>query len=129
MRRVTQQEMAAVLRLDGPARYAHFVKFVADTEEVWSVWQDGWALFEDDGGRRLFPLWPAKVYAEACCSGEWAGCEARQIPLSELLDERLQTLRSENVLVVVFPTPEGKGVIPELDALEESLMTELERYA
>jgi len=31
----TQKELEAVLRLDGPARYEHFVKRVADEEIAW----------------------------------------------------------------------------------------------
>src|SRR5687768_9383241 len=105
MRRVTQKQMEAVLRLDGPARFQHFIKFVADTETVWGLWRDGWALLGDNAGREYFPLWPAREYAEAYRGTDWADHEASEIELDDLLDELLPKLRAANKGVAVFPTP------------------------
>ncbi|MDG0793997.1 DUF2750 domain-containing protein [Cohnella ginsengisoli] len=35
-------------------------KKVADSETVWGLYEDGWAITEDDKGNRLFPVWPKK---------------------------------------------------------------------
>src|SRR5687767_4146488 len=45
-----ENEMAAVLALPGPERYAHSIKKIADEGQVWSLWQEGWAHASDDGG-------------------------------------------------------------------------------
>jgi hypothetical protein len=44
VRPATPQELAAVLKLDGPARVERFVKRVAGEEQAWGLWSDGWAM-------------------------------------------------------------------------------------
>src|SRR4051812_31525339 len=63
----------AVLRLDATARHTHFVKRVVDAELVWGLWKDGWALMADETGQQVFPLWPAREYAELCAVADWEG--------------------------------------------------------
>lgn len=58
-RRVTDQEAAAVLALDAGARYAHFIKQVADSEVVWGLQDsEGWISLTDDSGAELLPVCP-----------------------------------------------------------------------
>ena len=128
MRRTNEKEMHAVLRLDGPARFAHFVKRVVDSEIAWGLWKDGWALMENDDGTRVFPLWPAREYAELLRAGQWAEYEPREIPLADLLDELVPKLAEQGVLAGVFPTATGKGVTPRVEELSASLREELEKY-
>jgi hypothetical protein len=120
--------MEAVLRLDGQRRFAHFIKMAADTQNVWGLWKDGWALSEDDSGTKVFPLWPAREYADACRVGDWAEYEPSVIPVEELLSELLPKLRSKSILTGVFPTPSGQGVTPDLDTLAGALREELAKY-
>jgi hypothetical protein len=78
----TVKEIEAVLVLDGPKRYAHWIKKVADQQQVWSLWErGGWALASDDGGRQVVPVWPHSEYAARCAQGEWSGYEAKSIAL------------------------------------------------
>jgi hypothetical protein len=65
----------AVLALPGPKRYAHFIKVAADQDKVWGLFSDGWALAGTEDGKEVFPLWPAREYAELCASGLWADYE------------------------------------------------------
>jgi hypothetical protein len=120
--------MEAVLRLDGPERFKHFVKRVADSERAWGLWADGWALMENDDGTKVFPLWPAREYAELHRNGNWAGYEAREIEVDELLEELLPRLADAVTLPGVFPTPAGKGVTPSPAELAQALREELAKY-
>jgi Protein of unknown function (DUF2750) len=97
VRKVTDKEVNAVIRLDGPARVERFVKVVADDEVAWGLWADGWALMADDEGRQVFPLWPARQYAELCRTDEWSAYEAREIELSVLLEEFFPKFRERGV--------------------------------
>ncbi len=117
-----------MLRLDGPARFRHFVKRVADAECAWGLWSDGWALLANDAGTPVFPLWPAPEYAERCCTGDWAEFEATSIPLEELLDELLPSLAKHGTVPGIFPTPGGQSVLPGIEALTAALREELTRY-
>lgn len=128
MRRISEKEIQAVLRLDGPARFNHFVKGVVDSEVAWGLWKDGWALMKNDDGTQVFPLWPAREYAQLHRTGNWSEYEAREIPLADLLDELVSKLMQAGVLPGVFPTPQGKGVTPTPNELAASLRKELENY-
>ena len=128
MRETGQKEIEAVLKLDGPARFEHFVKRVVDEQLAWGLWDDGWALMAVSEGDAVFPLWPAREYAERCCIEDWRQYEPKEIPLQALLDELLPKLKARNVRPGVFPTASGKGVTPTVDELREALIEELERY-
>jgi hypothetical protein len=128
MRKTSQKEIDAVVRLDGPARFEHFVKRVVDEERAWGLWKDGWALMAASDGEQVFPLWPAREYAEACRVEDWSAYEPEEIPLRRLLDELLPKLKDDRVRPGVFPTPHGKGVTPTVDELQAALREELERY-
>jgi hypothetical protein len=117
----SEKEIEAVLRLDGPARFSHFVKQVVDFEEAWGLWKDGWALMTNNDGTSVFPLWPAREYAQLNCTGDWSEYEPRAIPLVELLDGLLPDLVTQGILPGVFPTPTGKGVTPSVAELDRTL--------
>ena len=123
-----QKKIEAVIALPGPKAYEYFIKRVADWEEAWSLYQDGWALGETDEGARTFPLWPAKDYARLCAIEEWGGYEPVAIPLDELMDELLPNLKQDNVLPSVFPRPSGIAVHREVDVLLCDLRRELSQY-
>lgn len=117
----SEKEVEAVLRLDGPERFRHFVKQVVDFETAWGVWNNGWVLMANDGGTSVFPLWPAREYVERCCTGTWANYEPRPITLDELLDDFLPNFAERGILPGVFPTPNRKGVTPSSDELAAAL--------
>lgn len=122
------KQMAAVLALPGAKRFEHFIKVVADQQVVWGLYQNGWALAAADDGETVFPLWPAKEYAEVCASGEWSGYEPRPITLSDFLEKLLPKLRIDGVLPGVFFTPASKGVTPSADEVKSALEAELQKY-
>lgn len=126
--RINPAQIKTVLALPGPRRYEHFVKVICDWQKVWSLFKDGWALAATDDGRSVFPLWPAKEYAELCAIDEWAGYESRSFSLDDLLDDLLPKLKQDNMLPGVFYTPGDKGMTPEIDALTSDIKIELHNY-
>jgi hypothetical protein len=128
MKQASPKEIEAVLKLDGPARFAHFVKRVVDEERAWSLWDDGWALMVEDAGTEVLPLWPAREYAERCKHEDWSRYEPREVKLSEILDDLLPSLSDAGLRVGVFPTPGGKGVTVAVGELEAALRVEMDRY-
>ncbi len=123
-----EKEIEAVLKRAGPERFKHFVKRVVDEERAWGLWQDGWAFMVETNGPQVFPLWPAREYAERCRMGAWEAYEPEEIPLESLLDELLPKLRDRDVLPGVFPIPSGKGVTPTVEKLIEALRHEMAKY-
>ncbi|HET9158764.1 MAG TPA: DUF2750 domain-containing protein [Myxococcaceae bacterium] len=126
-RTLSSEQITAVIALNGPKRYAHFIKRAADEGEAWGLYEGGWALMGDGDERPLFPIWPAREYAQLLAVGEWASHEPRAIPVHSLLDELLPDLREKGTGLAVFPVPSGRGVVPELDVVEADLRQELSR--
>jgi hypothetical protein len=92
------------------------------------LYQDGWALAAADDGTTVFPLWPAKEYAQVCAAKEWAGYEPRSISLSDFTEVLLPKLKLDGVSPGVFFTPTSKGVTPSVDDLKSALEAELQNY-
>jgi hypothetical protein len=126
--KVNPKQMEAVLALSGNKRFEHFIKVIADWQEVWGLYQDGWALAAADDGTTVFPLWPAKEYAQICAANEWNGYEPRSISLSDFTEMLLPKLKLDGVLPGVFFTPTSKGVTPSVDDLKSALEAELQNY-
>ncbi|MFN9729431.1 MAG: DUF2750 domain-containing protein [Pseudomonadota bacterium] len=126
--KVSPKQMEAVLALPGIKRFEHFIKVIADWQEVWGLYQDGWALAAADDGTTVFPLWPAKEYAQVCAANEWTAYEPRSISLSDFTEVLLPKLKLDGVLPGVFFTPTSKGVTPSVDELKSALEAELQNY-
>jgi hypothetical protein len=55
--KVSRKEVDAVFALPGPDRYEHFVKRVADWEEVWGLASEGgWVMMGDSDGHQVHAL-------------------------------------------------------------------------
>lgn len=126
--KVSPKQMESVLALPGIERFDHFIKVIADWQEVWGLYQDGWALAAADNGTTVFPLWPAKEYAQVCAANEWTGYEPRSISLGDFTEVLLPKLKLDGVLPGVFFTPASKGVTPSVDELRSALEAELKNY-
>lgn len=123
------EEIQSVIGLDGPERYRYCIKKIADSEMLWSLKDDkGWALFGDDAGHQLFPIWPHEKYASLCVDSDWAGYRPNPIALDSWLKRWLPGLKDENKLLAVFPTPQGRGIAVEPARLEMDLREELKWY-
>lgn len=123
-----QEKIDAVLALSGPRRYDHFIKVVAEREELWGLYNDGWVLAGTDADdRAVFPIWPEKVYAELCIDKGSDDNKAKALNLFEFMEEIMPELYEDGILPCVFFLPSDKGVIPTMDQLLEDLKAELQR--
>ncbi|CAA9530095.1 MAG: hypothetical protein AVDCRST_MAG31-2298 [uncultured Sphingomonas sp.] len=125
---MNKKQIEAVLALSGPERVKHFAKVVADREEAWSLYDDGWASSATDDGAPAFPLWPAHDYAQLRAAQEWSNYSPRAIALYELMESLIPMLSEQSAAVAVFQTPEGRSVTVAPDELLAMLASELERY-
>jgi hypothetical protein len=126
--KISKIQMESMLRLPANARYKHFVKVVVDWEEAWGLYNDGWALASTDDGVQVFPLWPAREYAELCAAGEWLKFVAKPISLRYLVGELLPALKEDGILPGVFCLPSDKGVTPAASDLLSDLNEEIKKY-
>lgn len=126
--KISPKQIQSVLALPGPQRYEHFIKIVADWEEVWGLYQNGWALAGTGDGVTVFPLWPAKEYAVLCANRRWADYEPKSFSLDGLINELLPKLKRDQMLPGIFYTPEDQGVTPEVDQFIADLQGEIAKY-
>jgi hypothetical protein len=122
------KKIDAVTALPSIERYKYFVKVAADTQEVWGLYDRGWAMASTESGEPAFPLWPSREFAEQCLAGAWKGFVPRSISLADLLNTLLPKLKVDRVLPAIFPSPQSKGVTPSLDDLVSALNSEMQRY-
>lgn len=126
--KLSQKQIDSVLALSGQRRYEHFVKVVVDCDQMWGLYQDGWALAETEKGQKVFLLWPACEYAKLCAKGEWSGFEPESITVKELMDELLPKLKADGMLPGVFCAPTSRGVTPTVEQLMADIRAELGKY-
>ena len=117
-----------MIALPGPKRFAHFVKAIVDREELWGLYDGGWALASTDDGTSVFPMWPAEEYAQLCAENEWRSYEPRSISLAGLLNDLLPKLQRDGVLPGVFMTPTSKSSTLSVEELIAALDAELQKY-
>ena len=129
MSKLSPEEMRGVLDADGPTRYAHFVKRVADWEEVWGLRApDGWVSVSDESGVSMFPVWPHEEYARLVATDDWSNAVPTSIDVHDWIDSWLPNLLEDGSKIAVFPTPQGKGVVVEPQQLKADIENELSRY-
>lgn len=125
---LNEKEIQSVIALPGPKRYEHWIKKVADQQQVWSLWQEGWALVSDKHGNELVPVWPHPKYAELCTHDQWQGYTPKSIDLDAWLTRWIPGMKRDSRSVAVFPTPQDKGVVVDPMRLEKDLREEMAQY-
>jgi hypothetical protein len=127
--KINRQEFEAVSSLPPAERYEHFVKRVADWEEVWTLRSpDGFALADDGDGRELVPVWPHPDYAGACACGAWADYLPDMISPARFREKWLPGIERDARAVSVFPVPAGPGIVSEAPRLAADLEAALSQY-
>ncbi|PKV44755.1 uncharacterized protein DUF2750 [Janthinobacterium sp. 61] len=121
------EKFKQVAGLPSAERHAYFVRKVADTQEVWGLYHDGWATAQVDG-KVVIPFWPEAVFAQACASGDWEYFQPRAIALDDFLNKWLPGMASNHQLASVFPVPQGSASIAAPADLLADLREEARHY-
>lgn len=124
---IDTRQLQAVVMLPGPQRYAYFIKRVAETGVVWSLYRQGWALAKKEDGTLVFPLWPDSEFAQVCADYEWTGYAPQSFALEELMTELLPQLEQDGIVTGVFYTPGARDVMPTAGLLRADLDDEFRR--
>lgn len=121
-----EKEFDQVRRLPPLGRYEYFIKRVADSQSLWSLWSDGWALMGDDEGEAV-PVWPHPRFAEAFATGEWDGYSPQRIGLDDWLAKWIPGMETDRRRVAVFPA-EGATTKATPAQLRHDLEREMAKY-
>lgn len=98
MKGIIDKKLQNVISLPAEERYNYFLRKVADFEEVWGLYDNGWAL---SGGKemRIVPFWPEKEFADACANNEWARYKPQAIPLTDFMEKWLVGMEKDGSLL------------------------------
>lgn len=126
--KLSSEEIKSGINLQESLRYQHFLKKVADWEQVWELFENGWAMAETSSKELVFPLWPAQEYATLCVADYWGKYIPKSFSGDDLLRERLPNLHKDGITAGVFYTPKDEGVVVDAMKLANDLKVELEKY-
>ena len=124
---MNEKEFNAVIKLPANIRYEYFVKKVVDWEEVWGLFDDGWAMTEDDNGRLMMPFWPKKEFAAYCAFEDWSNYKPQNISLDEFISNWLPGMKEDGYNPSIFWNRVDSAVL-EIDTLILDLEEELKKY-
>ncbi|TYS17753.1 DUF2750 domain-containing protein [Rossellomorea vietnamensis] len=122
-----KKEFDSVSRLPAAVRYEYFIKKVADHEEVWGLYNEGWATAHDEEGKVLIPFFPRREFAESCAKDKWTGYHAKSVELDDFVDKWLAGMKEKGIRPSIFPVEEDTAVV-EIEVLLNDLEAELENY-
>ncbi|MEN6316564.1 MAG: DUF2750 domain-containing protein [Clostridiaceae bacterium] len=125
---MNNKEIESVSKLSGSKRYEYFIKKVADFEEVWGLYDNGWAVGESSDGNINIPFWPKKEFAQLCSKEAWTGYLPKRITLEDFMNNWLPGMNRDNRKPAIFYTEEDKGVVIEITRLLNDLEEELMKY-
>ncbi len=124
---MNEKEFNAVIKLPANIRYEYFVKKVVDWEEVWGLFDDGWAMTEDDNGRLMLPFWPKEEFATYCAFEDWSNYKPQNISLDEFISDWLPGMKEDGYNPSIFWNRVDSAVL-EIDTLILDLEEELKKY-
>ena len=129
MRVVTDKEIEHLLKISDSKKYKYFINFVCDTQEIWGLYSDGWALAgENNGSVSLFPLWPSKEFASLCVSDGWSNYKPEPIILEDFMTKFIPAVQEKKLNFGVFYTPNNKGIVLSPDEIFQHINKELQKY-
>lgn len=63
-----ESERQNLRQISNEDRYGDLVRKAADFEQVWGLYDDGWALAGDSGGGWSIPIWPEAEFVADCAT-------------------------------------------------------------
>lgn len=124
---MNNKEFEAIIKLPANIRYEYFIKKVADYEEVWALYDDGFVTAIDENGNKVIPFFPKKEFAQNYAKLEWAICKPITIELDDFINKWLPGMEKDEIKPAIFPVDDKMAVV-EYELLIRDLETELENY-
>lgn len=120
------KQFNAILNRPTALRYDYFLKKAVDTEMIWGLYDEGWAMTHDDQGMPMLPLWPKSEFAQHCAIGEWKGYSARPLDLFAFMSSVLPKLELDEVKVDIFHNNSDSTIV-KASQLSVDLQMKLKR--
>jgi hypothetical protein len=128
MKDINKNKLNNIINSSAEIRYSYFIRKIADFEQIWGLYYDGWAVLGDEKNEAVIPFWPEEEFAELCAEDAWSKYQPKAISLDDFLEKWIPGMRKDNTKIGVFYVPTGKGIITTPDKLLEDINEELEQY-
>jgi hypothetical protein len=125
---VNRNDFFKILSLPVMERYKYFIEKVTNLEELWGLYDDGWAMFTNKENQRFIPFWPKKIFAEMCTSDFGKEYRPEPIDIYNFVDNWLLELKSKNINPAIFYTPNKSFMAVDINKLINDLNSELYIY-
>ncbi len=125
---MNSKKIENILSMPINERYDYFIRKVAEFEELWGLYNDGWASL---GGadKIVLPFWPEMEFAELCCTGQWQEYKPKAISVSDFMQKWIPGMIKDKRLINIFYTPDSvDSSLIEPQVLLKDLTDEMEKY-
>lgn len=126
---MNNKKLENILKLEPYKRYGHFIRKIADFEELWTIVDENgdYAISTVDD-KTLISFWPEEEFIVSNLNDEWSDCKALKLSLDDLADEVLPYVAEHNHLINVFPINGRSGFIVDLIEFSRDFTEELKKY-
>lgn len=118
-----------ILALSLEEKYYYFIRKCAEFEEVWGLFDEGWAILTDDQNNTVIPFWPEEEIALYNCSNSWVTYQPKSISLNDFIDKWIPGMIKDKRLANIFYLEETslKAIVTPQQLLDD-LNSEIEKY-
>lgn len=127
---MNNEELAAILGLDGEERYDYFLSLVAEEREIWILVNADnrfLKISSDDEGVEYLPVWPAKAFAEGYAEGS-ADLSPLSVSLPDFFRKWVPGLAKDGLEVGVLPGLDKTVWITEASELKRDLQDAMSEF-
>jgi len=103
---------------DPMERFNLFFKKTAESKMIWLLIDEHGSVLLNTDDEECVPVWPTQKHALQWATEEWEGFTAESISIAKWKSRWTRGLEQDDLSIVVFPDPEGEGVVLYPDEFE-----------
>ena len=128
MKDINLKKIENILNMTPDDRYLYFIRKITDFEEIWGLYNNGWAMAENNLNQQIIPFWPERDFAELCKTDIWQSYSSKSINLSDFMNKWLPGMNVDGKMAGVFYTPKDNGIVTTPVKILNDINDELEQY-
>ena len=103
---------------DPMERFNLFFKKTTESKKIWLLIDEHGSVLLNTDDEECVPVWPTQEHAMQWATEEWEGFTAESISIAKWKSRWTRGLEQDDLSIVVFPDPEGEGVVLYPDEFE-----------
>lgn len=118
-------EVAATAAMSHDELLEYFLYRIFETDEVWTLKEDGQPILGDVGDQQTLPVWAYQCFAEQAAVGGWANLQPAADSVDFFTYQLLNRVARQDLAVDIMPRPGVSGCVigpQQLFGLLENMM-------